>query len=159
MSSRKKSKGRGSNGGSSVEAKTKAGSSGSQNEILRETGEDVRETGEDVRETGEDVRETGEDVRENGGDVRVRGGGGLKGFVKKMDGQTHRMVEMRLAVVVACGVAFRVLLYDSLEKENEDRVVRSALSLVAGERRRNLQWGAPVIRTLMSVGGVFAWKN
>lgn len=59
------------------------------------------------------------------------GGGGLKGFVKKMEGRSHRMVEMRLAVVVACGVAFRVLFYDKVEEDTAWCV----LSLVAGEPR------------------------
>ena len=62
----------------------------------------------------------------------TRGEGGLKGFVRRMDGQSHRMVEMRLAVVAACAVAFRLLLYDNLEGRREG-VAWSALSLVAGQ--------------------------
>ena len=104
MSSRKKSKGKGGSGGAPDEAKTKAGSSQVENDVVRENGE-------------------------RGGEV---GGGGLKGFVGKMEGQTHRMVEMRLAVVAACGVAFRVLYYDNLE--NAD-TAWSVLSLVVGEGR------------------------
>ena len=60
-------------------------------------------------------------------------GGGLRGFVRSMEGQSHRMVEMRLAVVAACSVAFRVLLYHDLEGGREG-VAWAALSLVAGEK-------------------------
>ena len=61
-------------------------------------------------------------------------GGGLRGFVRSMEGQSHRMVEMRLAVVAACSVAFRVLIYHDLEGGREG-VAWAALSLVAGENR------------------------
>ena len=78
---------------------------------------------------------TEERVMEGGrGGVMEGGrGGGLRGFVRSMEGQSHRMVEMRLAVVAACSVAFRVLLYHDLEGGREG-VAWAALSLVAGEK-------------------------
>ena len=55
----------------------------------------------------------------------------MKEFVKKMEGSSHRVVEMRLGVVGACGVAFRVLLYDDLA--GREQVVLSIFSLIGGE--------------------------
>lgn len=59
------------------------------------------------------------------------GGGGLKAFVKTMEGSSYRVVEMRLAVVGACGVAFKVLLYDDLN--GREQTAWSGMALVAGE--------------------------
>ena len=83
-----------------------------------------------------------EELKENGGGreeggkegVEVEGGrrrGGLKAFIRQMEGSSHRVVEMRLGVVGACGVAFRVLMYDDLSGREE--TAWSVLTLVGGE--------------------------
>lgn len=71
----------------------------------------------------------------NGGAETEEGssGGGLKAFVKTMEGSSYRVVEMRLAVVGACGVAFKVLLYDDLD--GREQTAWSVVALIAGEVR------------------------
>lgn len=90
------------------------------------------------KEAGNGVAEKAdaEEVPSDGGEGReetAEGGrrGGLRAFVKEMDGRSHRMVEMRLGLVGACGVAFRVLLYDDLTGRED--VVWSVLSLICGQ--------------------------
>ena len=78
----------------------------------------------------------GENGGREGGGERAVGGGGLKAFVKAMEGSSHRVVEMRLGVVGACAVAFRVLLYDDLD--GRDQTVWGALTLVGGEGERGI---------------------
>lgn len=68
-----------------------------------------------------------EDVGTEGASTR----GSLKDFVKKMEGSSYRVVEMRLAVVGACGVAFRILIYDDLH--GSEQTAWNVLTLVAGE--------------------------
>ena len=65
--------------------------------------------------------------------------GGLKDFVKKMERTSHRIVEMRLGLVGAFGVAFRLLLFDELA--GRDHVIRSVFFFVVGEwREREGEW-------------------
>lgn len=78
----------------------------------------------------------------NGGDAAEEGGGeggagvegragGLKAFVQRMEGSSHRVVEMRLALVGAFGVAFRLLLFDDLT--GKEQTSSSVLCFVVGE--------------------------
>ena len=74
----------------------------------------------------------------NGGAETEEGSsaGGLKAFVKTMEGSSYRVVEMRLAVVGACGVAFKVLLYDDLD--GREQTAWSVVALLAGEVRGHM---------------------
>ena len=90
-----------------------------------------------------------EEVGQDGGAERSEGdggvgGGGLKAFVKAMEGSSHRVVEMRLGVVGACAVAFRVLMYDDLN--GKEQVVWGPLALVGGEEKiTNVTWEGGVV--------------
>ena len=110
MSSRKKGKGKA--------AGATSGQQQQQTESSAEKTEEVRGGDEGGEREAERERLEGR-------------GGGLKAFVKQMEGSSHRVIEMRLAVVGACGVAFRVLLYDDLT--GRDQAVWSVLSLIVGE--------------------------
>lgn len=72
----------------------------------------------------------GEGGEEGGADVEERAGG-LKAFVQQMEGSSHRVVEMRLALVGAFGVAFRILMFDDLT--GKDQTSSSVFCLVAGK--------------------------
>lgn len=86
----------------------------------------------------------------NGGVETEEGssGGGLKAFVKTMEGSSYRVVEMRLAVVGACGVAFKLLLYDDLK--DREQTAWSAVALIAGEVRGHY-WSVVVSPPILSV--------
>ena len=71
------------------------------------------------------------DDREGLGSREGEKAGGLKGFVKKMEGRGYLMVEMRLSLVGACGVAFRLLFSDDLSER--EQTAWSALCLVIGQ--------------------------
>lgn len=84
-------------------------------------------------QSGSSAESLTNDGDEDAGTEGASSKGSLKDFVKKMEGSSHRVVEMRLAVVGACGVAFRVLIYDDLD--GSERTAWSVLALVAGEVR------------------------
>ena len=82
-----------------------------------------------------DASNNGEDAAEEGGGEGGAGmegrAGGLKAFVQRMEGSSHRVVEMRLALVGAFGVAFRLLLFDDLT--GKEQTSSSVLCFVVGE--------------------------
>ena len=54
---------------------------------------------------------------------------GLKKFVQEMKGKTHRVVEMRIVLVCAVGIAARVI----FASRTEEVTLRSSLLFIAGK--------------------------
>ena len=69
---------------------------------------------------------------------------GLRKFVEEFKGKTHRVVEMRIALACAFGVAMRLLFAEKLTEEVDDMVVYSGFIFTGGEGGHVVEAGGKV---------------